>query len=118
MPLLSRSFCASVALACALTAVPALAVPVADFRDDFRTGTPMPGWTYQWNDNAAIGNVAEYAPLQGAPNGTYQANGDAAYPDPAPASFTVLGLDPAAPAGLPQTFLRPGQGTGQAADGI
>jgi hypothetical protein len=39
---------------------------IADYRDDYLTGSTMPtanGWTYEWNKNGAIGTAANYANL-------------------------------------------------------
>ena len=65
-------------------------VVVADYRDDFQGVTFPAGWQYLRNDdNQLIGDPANYVPLQWS--GTrWEANGDAAFPDPAPAAYTFL----------------------------
>lgn len=63
---------------------------VADYQDDFQGGSFPSSWQYLRNaDNQPIGDPANYVGLQWS--GTrWEANGDAAFPDPAPAAFTFL----------------------------
>src|SRR5215204_2668639 len=74
---------------------PASAAPVnvADYQDDFRTGTPGAGWSYLWNANGPLGNRANYAPLV-ADNGRYESVANGVYPDPAPGNFVATGSSP------------------------
>jgi len=108
---------------------------VADFQDDFETGAPAAGWRYLWNANGALGNPANYVPLV-ADNGRYETVANGAYPDAAPGSFLTAGSGPVDPLRfpanpppdpfglgivlppLPNTFVRPGQGTAQAPNSI
>jgi hypothetical protein len=127
-----RLSCAAGALALAAVvgvlpsraAAQAQPVNVADFQDDFRTGTFPAGWSYLWNANGPLGNRANYVPL-GADNGRYESVANGTYPDPAPGSSVaagsspvdvvrypdIPGLPPLPP--IPQTFVRPGNGIAQ-----
>lgn len=109
--------CAAGAAVVALLQGSASALVVADYRDDFETdGTPAPGWSYQWNATGPINtpagslNTAALATLVGDSNfgGDYETVANEEIPDPAPGAFTIAA----------NTFIHPGQGSAQAADGI
>lgn len=38
-------------------------IVVADYVDDFRTGSPAEGWQYLWNQNGPFGDVANYSEM-------------------------------------------------------
>lgn len=55
---------------------------VADYRDDFKTHSPLPGWSYQWNALGPITSPANYRNMAWSPVANrYCANGFAAFPD-------------------------------------
>jgi MYXO-CTERM domain-containing protein len=39
-------------------------VTVSDYVGDFRSGTPLAGWKYQWNPTGKLGSAAAFAPLK------------------------------------------------------
>jgi hypothetical protein len=56
---------------------------VADYRDDYRTVAPLPGWSYQWNKYGPVSNAANYAYLNHRiASGSYTSNGSASFPEP------------------------------------
>lgn len=78
---------------------------VADYRDDYKTHSPVPGWSYQWNKFGPITNPANFAYLNnrvGANN--YTSNGNATFPEP---------LTDGAYIQLTSTGGHPGRGTAQ-----
>lgn len=73
-----------------LGATQAGSIEVAAYRAEFQSGSLPPGWTYLWNANGAVGNPANYVPLQ--PDGTLW-DTDASnpgLPDAAPGSYLHL----------------------------
>jgi hypothetical protein len=51
---------------------------IADFRDDFQTGAPAPGWKYLWSAGGKPGDAASYAPLAWSESaGVYNTTGAA-----------------------------------------
>ncbi|HYF35387.1 MAG TPA: hypothetical protein VD994_08875, partial [Prosthecobacter sp.] len=71
---------------------------VADYRDDFKTHSPLPGWSYQWNATSAITDPAGYVYLAWSPAASrYMSNG-LAFPDTGSycsyGSFTSTGGHP------------------------
>lgn len=108
-------------------------VPVADYQDDFVVGAQpgTTGWTYLWNSAGAVGNPANYTNLA-VDSGRYDTDGNGLYPDAAPGRFLAAGssapnaveypndpLFPGAPTPppVPNTYLRPGRGSGDADSG-
>jgi VCBS repeat-containing protein len=73
---------------------------LADYRDDYQTGTPRQGWNYLWNPHKDFGVSASYVPLKARPDGLYDSNGLLDFPDSDPASyvlFTATGGHPGTP---------------------
>ncbi|MDZ4289416.1 MAG: hypothetical protein U0984_15740, partial [Prosthecobacter sp.] len=71
---------------------------VADYRDDFKTHSPLPGWTYSWNATAAITDPSGYSYLAWSPVASrYMSNG-LVFPDTTSfcsyGSFTSTGGHP------------------------
>jgi hypothetical protein len=55
---------------------------VADYRDDFKTHAPLPGWSYQWNENGPITSAANYVNLVWRTAGSnYSGRGSATFPE-------------------------------------
>jgi len=54
---------------------------VADYRDDYRTVSPAPGWRYLWNPGGAIGAAANYNGLWWDGAVRYDSDGVAGLPD-------------------------------------
>jgi hypothetical protein len=81
---------------------------VADYRDDFRTYSPLPGWSYQWNALGPITSAANYRLLAWSPvTNKYSVNGFAVSPDNTSTLFPYGGLG--------STSGHPGRGTTQGA---
>jgi hypothetical protein len=74
---------------------------VASFHDDFQPATPATGWSYLWNANGPIGNVANYLPLIPSASGLYTADGSNVRPAPAPGSYATIGTQVGEPGGHP-----------------
>jgi hypothetical protein len=71
---------------------------VADYRDDFKTHAPAPGWSYQWNATTAITDPSGYIYLSWSPTANrYMSNG-LVFPDTGSycsyGSFTSTGGHP------------------------
>lgn len=55
---------------------------VADYRDDFKTHAPLPGWNYLWNEAGSITNAANYVNLAWRTSGSnYSGRGSATFPE-------------------------------------
>lgn len=66
------------------------AMTIADYRDDFQTTTPAPGWQYLWNSGGATGDPSNYEALVST-GGDYTWDGSPT-PTPDPATrFARLG---------------------------
>lgn len=90
-PLAGVLFLATVLICLAGSLLPVSAAPikVADYCDDFDFPNPPTGWSYQWNENGAIGSAANYSDLLW--NGVrYDSDGDSGLPDPEPARYVML----------------------------
>lgn len=79
---------------------------VADYRDDFKTHAPLPGWSYQWNKNGPITSPANYVTLAWRTSGSnYSSKGSTTFPEV---------LTEGAYVQLTSTGGHPGRGTTQA----
>jgi hypothetical protein len=66
---------------------------VADYRDDFKAGSPLPGWTYLWNALGPITSAANYRQLNWSPTiNRYSVNGFPVSPDNSSTLFPYGGL--------------------------
>lgn len=66
---------------------------VADYRDDFRAGSPLPGWSYQWNAVGPITSAANYRLLAWSPvTNRYSVNGFPVSPDNSSTLYPYGGL--------------------------
>jgi len=66
---------------------------VADYRDDFKPVSPLPGWNYLWNGGGAIPSAANYRHLAWAPGiSRYAVNGFNVSPDNSSTLFPYGGL--------------------------
>jgi hypothetical protein len=82
---------------------------VADYRDDYRGPTPLPGWRYLRNPSGnPIGTSAGYVPLLWDGVSQYDTNGLPGLPDASPGSYTSLNA----------LGGHPGEGSTQAGDGL
>lgn len=83
---------------------------VADYRDDFKTHAPLPGWSYQWNKNGPITSPANYVYMAWSTGASrYSGKGSVAFPEAATEGYY---------GSLGSTGGHPGRGTtqGEAAD--
>jgi hypothetical protein len=56
---------------------------VADYRDDFLSHSPRPGWSYQWNSAGPITSAANYSQLAwGVGTSRYSSKGSPTAPEP------------------------------------
>lgn len=63
---------------------------VANYRNDFQTGTPASQWSYAWNASGEVGDPNNYADLVYASQGYYSLDGTAV-PTADPARFLRVG---------------------------
>jgi hypothetical protein len=81
---------------------------VADYRDDFKSFAPQPGWSYQWNALGAITSPANYRLLAWSPvTNRYSVNGFPVQPDNSSTLYPYGGLS--------STGGHPGRGSAQGA---
>jgi hypothetical protein len=81
---------------------------IADYRDDFKTHAPLPGWSYQWNALGPITSAANFRNMPWSPAANkYCANGFAAFPDNSTTLFPY--------GSLTSTGGHPGRGSAQGA---
>jgi hypothetical protein len=80
---------------------------IADYRDDYKTHAPLPGWSYEWNEAGSISNRANYRFLSWTPvNSRYTVRG-IVYPDTNVSTAPYVSLS--------STGGHPGRGTSQGA---
>jgi hypothetical protein len=78
---------------------------VADYRDDFKTHAPLPGWSYQWNKNGPVTSAASYVYMAWTTGaGKYSGKGSPTFPEPATEGYYCS---------LTSTGGHPGRGTTQ-----
>lgn len=79
---------------------------IANYRTDFKSHSPLPGWSYLWNKGGPITNAANYFNLAWrTPSGPYSSKGSATFPEVA-TEGSYVSLHP--------TGGHPGRGTSQA----
>jgi hypothetical protein len=80
---------------------------IADYRDDFKTHAPLPGWSYEWNEAGTVFDRANYRFLSWTTSGgsRYAVRGFPVYPD--------NGVSVAPYVALTSTGGHPGRGTTQ-----
>lgn len=75
-----------------------LGAVVADYRDDYQTVSPKPGWAYRWNSTQAIGNSAGYANLIWSPTANHYNTHGGNLPNGNPGQYGSLGATGGHPA--------------------